>query len=94
MTDVTHATFRVYACPGGGFVLAELIPQEEGGMEQDMKRAVSNLDECVGAIGQAVRDWHAETQRVARAHAEDENPKIIKPRRFWPSLLQRACGDE
>lgn len=83
MTEVLHATFRVYACPGGGFVLAELIPQDEGGMEQDMKRAVSNLDECVGAIGQAVRDWHAETVRVEAAQAEDEQPKIIRPSRFW-----------
>ena len=84
--EVIHATFRVYSCPGGGFVLAELVPSEDGAMGQDMKRAVSNLDECVGAIGQAVRDWYSEAQRVHAAHMADENPKVVTPKKWWRAI--------
>lgn len=89
MTNEVEIRLRIIGFAGGGYVLAENSTEDP-----HVIKAVSTMDELVGAIGSAVRDWHAETQRVARANAEDENPKIIKPRRFWPSLLQRASGDE
>lgn len=89
MNNEVEIRLRIIGFAGGGYVLADNSAEEP-----HVIKAVSTMDELVGAIGQAVRDWQAETQRVARAHAEDENPKIIKPRRFWPSLLQRAGGDE
>lgn len=77
--DVLHATFRIYSCPGGGFVIAGV--HEQG--EQEMKRAVSNIDEAIGAVGNEIRDWHAESQRFRAAQIEEDNPKVIKPSRFW-----------
>lgn len=84
--DVIHATFRVYACPGGGFVLAELVDKHDGDMSQEMRRAVTNIDECVGAIGQAVKDWHTEAMRVRAAQLADENPKVVTPRKWWRAI--------
>lgn len=87
MTNEVEIRLRIIGFAGGGFVLAENSTDDP-----HVIRAVSSMDELVGATGQAIRDWHAETQRVARAHADDDNPKVIKPRRFWPSLLKRAEG--
>ena len=87
MSNVIEIRLRFIGFAGGGFVLAENSTDDP-----HVIKAVSTMDELVGAIGVAVRDWHAETQRVAKAQYEDDNPKVIKPRRFWPSLLQRAEG--
>lgn len=73
-----ETSFRVIAFKGGGFVLVDT-----SGHEPHIVKAVSSVDELVGAIGRSVQDWHAETQRVAKAHAEDESPKVIRPPRFW-----------
>lgn len=88
--EVLHATFRIYKCPKGGFVLAQLFDKEDEhgrvAMEQEMRQATGDRDQCIGALARAVAEWDDETERVAKAQEIDtatDQPKVIKPPRFW-----------
>ena len=79
MSDEVMTTLRIVAFSGGGFVLVEVDPDGS----QRIVRAVSTMDELVGAMQGRVRDWHAEALRVQAAHLADESPQVVRPRQWW-----------
>jgi hypothetical protein len=75
-------TLRVLELKGGGFILAEETLGDDG-VDFDATQAVSSVDEACGAIQRRLREWHIECKRLRLAHTEDENTKVIAPRRWW-----------
>lgn len=83
MSDA-QITIKVMELPDGGFVIGQ-----DSGDDFTPMRAVSTIDEVSGCVQRWLQEWNTNARILRQREREDEEPKVIRPSRFWPKLFAR-----